>query len=59
MFSYDENKLSNVFEWNNNASIRAEELKSLDSNIVDKWLPTYDSNENVILNNVEDLKNFC
>ena len=57
VFSYDENKLSNVFEWNNNGiNQRAEELKSLDSNIVDKWLPTYDSNENVILNNVEDLK---
>ena len=28
----------------------------MDSNVVDKWLPTYDSNENVILNNVEDLK---
>ena len=57
VFSYDENKLSNVFEWNNNGvNPRAEELKSLDSNIVDKWLPTYDSNENVILNNVEDLK---
>ena len=50
MFSYDENNLSNVFEWNNNGvNPRAEELKSLDSNIVDKWLPTYDSNENVIL----------
>lgn len=57
VFSYDENKLSNVFEWNNNGvNSRAEELKSLDSNVVDKWLPTYDSNENVILNNVEDLK---
>lgn len=57
VFSYDENKLSNVFEWNNNGvNPRAEELKSLDSNVVDKWLPTYDSNENVILNNVEDLK---
>ena len=39
MFSYDENKLSNVYEWNNNGvNQRAEELKSLDSNIVDKWL---------------------
>ena len=57
VFSYDENKLSNVFEWNNNGvNPRAEELKSLDSNVVDKWLPTYDSNENVILNNVEDFK---
>lgn len=57
VFSYDENKLSNVFEWNNNGvNPRAEELKSLDSNVVDNWLPTYDSNENVILNNVEDLK---
>ena len=58
VFSYDENKLSNVFEWNNNGvNPRAEELKSLDSNVVDKWLPTYDSNENVILNNTvkEDL----
>lgn len=57
VFSYDEDKLNNIYEWNNTGVCpRAEELKSLDSDVLDNWLPTYDSNKTIILNDIEELR---
>lgn len=57
VFSYDENKLSDIYEWNNKGICpRAEELKNLNQEILDDWLPTYNRNETIIINDIEELK---